>query len=242
MPRPADPAIRSRFIDVAARKLVDGEAVSLRRIAAEVGTSTMAVYTYFGGVDELMREVRREGFRRLAHHLASVTETRDPVADLIALGWAYSLNGVENPYLYRAMFFETTADLDDAAFGASTFLPVIDAVQRAIDAGRLHVDAPWDPAVQMWAMAHGALSLALGGMLGVAELLHHMEGGVSACLIGFGDHPRAVRRSVTSARRRMTPSGGLPTLPPRGATLADAAAAAHNRQSPRQDATEAGST
>src|SRR5438045_8099919 len=99
--------------------LVDGEAVSLRRVAAEVGTSTMAVYTYFGGVDELMSEVRREGFRRLAEHLAAVTATRDPIADVVALGWAYCLNGVENPYLYRAMFFETTADIDDAAFGAS---------------------------------------------------------------------------------------------------------------------------
>jgi hypothetical protein len=68
-------------------------------------------------------------------------------------------------------------------------------------------------------------------MLGVVELLHHMEGGVRACLIGFGDDPRVVRRSMAAARRRMTPRDGLPELPIRGATLAEAATTARKLQS-----------
>src|SRR4051794_25846152 len=99
MPRPADPAVRRRLVDAAARALVAREPLSLRRLAAEVGTSTMAVYTHFGGLDALMREVRREGFRRLSSHLAGVRVTADPVADLVSLGWAYCLNGIENPDL-----------------------------------------------------------------------------------------------------------------------------------------------
>ena len=47
---------------------VDDRALE-RRIAGEVGTSTMAVYTYFAGMEELRREVAREGFRRLAAYL-----------------------------------------------------------------------------------------------------------------------------------------------------------------------------
>src|SRR2546421_1496962 len=160
MPRQADPAIRTRLIEVAAETLVRQEPLSLRRLAHDVGTSTMAVYTHFGGLDELKREVRREGFRRLADHLAEVPSTSDPIADLAALGWAYCLNAVDNPTLYRAMFFETTADLAEAAFGASTFLPVVDAVERAIAAGRVTAPSAWDPAVQLWLLAHGAVSLA----------------------------------------------------------------------------------
>jgi AcrR family transcriptional regulator len=199
--------------------LVRQEPLSLRRLAADVGTSTMAVYTYFGGMDELMREVRREGFRRLAEHLVGVRTTSDPIADLAALGWAYCLNAVENPTLYRAMFFETTADLTEAAVGASTFLPVVDAVERAIATGRITAAAAWDPAVQLWLLAHGAVSLALGGMLTVEDLVRHLEGGISASLVGYGDDRRAIMRSLRVARQRMLPADGLPQLPDKGATL-----------------------
>jgi len=33
--------------------------VSARRLARELGTSTMVVYTHFGGMDELSRQVMR---------------------------------------------------------------------------------------------------------------------------------------------------------------------------------------
>lgn len=206
--------------------LVRQEPVSLRRLAADVGTSTMAVYTHFGGMDELMREVRREGFRRLADHLATVQTTSDPVADLAALGWAYCLNAIENPTLYRAMFFETTDDLAEAASGAATFLPVVDALERAITAGRIDGPDAWDPAVQLWALTHGAVCLALAGMLTVDDLLHHLEGGISASLAGLGGDRRAITRSLRAARRRMLPADGLPGLPDKGATLARATNAA----------------
>lgn len=51
-------------MDAAARLLAkEGAAgMSTRRLAAEVGVSTMALYTHFGGMDGLCREARREGF------------------------------------------------------------------------------------------------------------------------------------------------------------------------------------
>src|SRR3954462_382395 len=101
------------------------------------------------------------------------------------------------------MFFETTADMAEAAFGASTFLPVVDAIERAIAAGRIRAGDAWEPAVQLWALAHGAVSLALAGMLTVDDLVHHLEGGIGAGLVGMGDERRAVTRSLRAARRRM---------------------------------------
>src|SRR4051812_40513728 len=195
MPRPADPAMRGKLIDAAARLVVSGQPLSLRRLASEVGTSTMAVYTYFGGLSELTREVRLEGFRRLGEHLAAVPVGRDPVADLVALGWGYCLNALENPDLYRVMFFETTSNIADAAAGAVTFLPVVNALERAIERGRVHCEGAWDPAVQMWSLTHGAVSLTIGGMLTAEDLLHHLEGGVRAFLVGLGDEPARADRS-----------------------------------------------
>jgi hypothetical protein len=142
------------------------------------------------------------------------------------LGWAYCINAVENPALYRAMFFETTANMEDASFGALTFLPVVGAVERALEKGRLTSSDAWGPAVEMWALAHGTVSLALGGMLTSEDLLYHLQSGIRACLIGFGDLPKAADRSLRAAHRRMLPAAGLPSLPARGATLAAATLAA----------------
>src|SRR5688572_6299691 len=107
-PKPADPAVRVALIEAAARLIAaEGPArLTLRRLAHEVGTSTMAVYTHFGGMDEVRREVRREGFARLGAHLSGTPTTDDPVADLGLLGVAYYVNAVTNPNLYRAMFME----------------------------------------------------------------------------------------------------------------------------------------
>jgi AcrR family transcriptional regulator len=76
------PDVAQRLIEAAARLLADeGPAgLSTRRLAAEVGTSTMAVYTHFGGLPELVRAVVREGFKRLGDHLSAVSETDDPLA------------------------------------------------------------------------------------------------------------------------------------------------------------------
>ncbi len=46
--------------------------VTLRALVAGTGVSTMAVYTYFGGMDGLWKALRQEGFTRLAAKLACV--------------------------------------------------------------------------------------------------------------------------------------------------------------------------
>src|SRR2546423_3555500 len=103
---------RAALIDTAARLIAtEGPAaLTLRRIADEAGTSTMAIYTHFGGMPELRRAVRREGFARLAASLARVDETEDPVADLAMLGAAYYETALSNPDLYRVMFMEQPLD------------------------------------------------------------------------------------------------------------------------------------
>jgi AcrR family transcriptional regulator len=221
-PRQADPKVREALLERAAHLVAERQPVTLRGLASDVGTSTMAIYTHFGSMDELLREVRREGFDRLGAHLAAVPATRDPVGDLVALGWAYCLSAVANPDMYRVMFLDTSADMDEAALGAATFLPAVASVERCLDAGRLTAGSPWDIAVEMWALAHGVVSLGIGGMLTVDELLRHLERSIHAALVGYGDDSRAAARSVRSARRRMQGDAPLPALTRKGATLAEA--------------------
>ena len=229
--RSPDPTVRAALLERAAHLLAERQPVTLRGLAAEVGTSTMAIYTHFGSMEQLFREVRREGFERLADHLAHVPTTNDPVADLVALGWAYCLNAVANPDMYRVMFLDTSADLDEAAFGATTFLPVITAVERCVADRRLHPVDAWDVAVELWALTHGVVTLALGGMLTIDELLHHLQGAVRACLIGYGGPPDAVDKALRKAQR-VQRTIVIQRLPDKGATLGTAVRAARAARRP----------
>jgi AcrR family transcriptional regulator len=171
-PREYDDQLRIRLIEEAARLLVDeGQAaVTTRRVAAAVGTSTTAIYSLIGSKDDLIQGVCEEGFARLAAHLATVEPSDDPLEDLRRLGQAYFDMAIESPALYRTMFGQAGDEITpgDSRPGVSTLTTSVDAVQRAIDAGLLRGDA-FTLAVQLWALGHGVASLALTGMLGPPE-------------------------------------------------------------------------
>src|SRR5438552_4773286 len=160
----ADASVRTALIETASRLIAaDGSpGLTLRRLADEVGTSTMAIYTHFGGMEKLRREVRREAFARLREHLATVEDTGDPVADLAMLGAAYYISATTNPNLYRAMFMELSIDEADAAVGLDTFERLIDGVRRCIEGGGFRPAAPpgLAPRRGRWPPGAGGLGLA----------------------------------------------------------------------------------
>jgi AcrR family transcriptional regulator len=171
-PRTHDDDLRVALIETAAKLLADEgpHAISTRRVAREVGTSTTAIYSLLGSKNELVRAMYLEGFGRLAAAQDAVVRTDDPVRDLCALAWAYFENGVANPYLYEVMFHrpvrEFTPAPDDVAFAHSTLQDVVVLAQRCIDAGEFVADVDADDlAVELWAVVHGVTSLVIAGML-----------------------------------------------------------------------------
>ncbi|MDQ4024771.1 MAG: TetR/AcrR family transcriptional regulator [Actinomycetota bacterium] len=173
MPRPKihDDALRTTLIDAAGAKITaEGySALSLRRLAADVGTSTTAVYSLFGGKPGLLRELYREAFRRFGEHLNQVRPSDDPVDDIVRLGHAYRASALDDPHLYAVMFGprhpSQEPDEQGAAEAAETFVPLLDAVRRAVDSGAFR---PLDPALiatALWAGVHGLVSLELGQFL-----------------------------------------------------------------------------
>ena len=201
-PKTQDPELRGTLIETAARLLGDHgpDALTTRRLASEVGASTMAVYTYFRGMEELKKEVAREGFSRLAAYLDAVPDTDDPVADLSALGAAYLENALTNYDLYRFMFSEH--DEDDEV-GEGTFQRLVKGVERAIAEGRFKSDAdPLNLATQMWAMAHGVVTLHKAGCLTKEEALTTMGEMALNLFLGFGDKEEAVLESMAKVADR----------------------------------------
>jgi AcrR family transcriptional regulator len=173
MPRPKvhDEALRVRLLEQAVRTLSeDGpDALSLRKLAAQVGTSTTAVYSLFGGKPELLNAVYEEAFTRFGQRLDAVEPTADPIADLAALGAAYRASALEEPHFYQVMFGPVggamTPEPESVERGMATFRPLLDAVQRAIDAGLLIDEDPVRIAASMWATVHGLVSLELRALL-----------------------------------------------------------------------------
>jgi AcrR family transcriptional regulator len=205
VPKAANPKVRAALIEAAAEMVARRETPTIRRLAAKVGTSTMAVYTHFGSIDDLLRAVRAEGFARLAARMGAVGRTRDPVADLSTLGAAYVINALENPNLYRVMFLEAPLDADDAAVGDATFEPVIASVERCIAAGRFATQDAHSTAIQLWTMLHGMVATVLAELCTVDDLERELPAMAEALFVGYGDTRRRARASITRAREGALP-------------------------------------
>ncbi|HEX2577685.1 MAG TPA: WHG domain-containing protein, partial [Aquihabitans sp.] len=183
----------------------------IRRVAAAVGTSTMAVYTHFGSKDDLVLEVVREAFARLHARMREVPVTDDPVADLVGTAEAYRANALDNANLYRVMFGVNPLALVDPtdlagteAVGLDAFEALVAVVARCVEAGVLAGD-PGRLALQVWSTAHGAVSLELAGFLG--DDGHRTYD--AACAAVFAGLPRprptADRRELPAVSRDMGP-------------------------------------
>ncbi|MBV2362274.1 TetR/AcrR family transcriptional regulator [Streptomonospora nanhaiensis] len=195
MARTKDPAVRTLLLERAAHMLRTREPITLRSLVAGTSVSTMAVYTYFGGMDGVWRALRQEGFTRLAARFARVDTSADPVRDLAALAAAYLDNALDHPDLYRVMF-DADFELDDLQAADDTLEHLVRAAARAVDTGRLRADVvPLDLATQGWAMGHGLVSLVANGPL-PRETLDHCVPMLTALLVSAGDEPVRCRRSV----------------------------------------------
>ncbi|MEV0684394.1 TetR-like C-terminal domain-containing protein [Nocardia sp. NPDC050378] len=195
MGRTRNPAVRSMLIERAAQMVAAREPVTLRGLVAGTEVSTMAVYTYFDGIDGLWRAVRQEGFTRLAARLAQVPDTGDPVRDLAALGRAYLANALAEPDLYRVMF-DAGFELEDAPAADATLERLVAAVARARDLGRFRAEVdPLELATQSWVIGHGLAALVATGPL-PAEALANGIPMLTALFVGAGDDPQLCARSV----------------------------------------------
>jgi len=212
-PRPAQPGLRDALIEAAASILADDgpAALSTRRLAREVKTSTMAVYTYFDGMDDLVRAMVHEGFARLAARMNEVGESADPVADVVALGRVYRGNAADHPHLYSVMFGGGilggfSLNDDDRRHGRYTLEILVRAVSRCMVAGRLRAGDEQLVAHQLWTGLHGLVTLELGGYLFKPyDADACFEAQVCGLIIGAGD---SVERASESVRRSVDLAAG----------------------------------
>lgn len=170
-PRTHDEALRLRLLDRAGELLsTEGaKALSLRRLAADAGTSTTAVYSLFGSKQDLVNALYAEGFKRFGARLRAVPTTGDAVADMVRLGLAYRQSALADPHLYSIMFTKAVPGFEPGSaateLGRRTLSPLLDVVRAGIASGQFAEVAPETIAVGAWGIVHGLVSLELNGNL-----------------------------------------------------------------------------
>ncbi|MHA6785206.1 TetR/AcrR family transcriptional regulator [Pseudonocardia saturnea] len=150
-----DAALRERLLDRAGTLLSGGgpDALSLRALAHDCGTSTTAVYALFGGKPALLDVLLDRAVHRLSALLDDVEVSPDPVEHLQHLALTYRDAALDDPHLHGAAL--TTAVLPSFA----------GAVRRAVHDRVLRTDAdPSTVALAVQALVHGLVDLERHGL------------------------------------------------------------------------------
>jgi AcrR family transcriptional regulator len=103
-PREHDERTALALLEAAERTLAaDGiDAVSVRGLAEEVGTTTRAVYSLFGSREGLLVALGTRAFEMLGDALRALPETRDSASDLVEAGVSvFRRFATSHPILFR---------------------------------------------------------------------------------------------------------------------------------------------
>jgi len=163
-------AFRARLCEAAAKIYVEEgpAAVTMRRLAGELGVGTMTPYRYFDNKEEIITAVRTRGLNRFSEALERALDSPgDGRTRSRAVRDAYIAFARENTATYRLMFEYPETRRDDPAYRQAhdrMWATIAAHVNVMIAEGTVAADA----AIlghQIWAALHGAVMLEIAGML-----------------------------------------------------------------------------
>ena len=166
--------VREGLVEAAELVLHDEglKALSLRRVAREVGVAPSAVYNHFKNLEALLAAVAADGYRQLATlEDAAYTSAGEPETVLRGLARDYLEFGAKNPNLYRLMFSPAVvgyrSDPELGAAGDSSFGLSVDwwYGKGTYDPARSAVNYP--AALSLWGMLHGLTLQMIDGLITV---------------------------------------------------------------------------
>jgi len=170
MSEPSRTVLTREAVVAAAQSMIerDGlDALSLRRLASDLGVTAPALYAYVTDKRDLLAAVAESAFERLTGGFDAVTAA-DPLDRVRAASRVYIDFAVENPQLFQTMFVfppdlgfsEPTGEELPAATKA--FSGPLTNIEAAVASGQLRGD-PIDIALVLWTAIHGAAEVLLMG-------------------------------------------------------------------------------
>ena len=164
----------SRIAD-AARHLLDkegAEAVTMRRVAAAVGVTPMAIYRHYPDRASLLNSLADEGFEVLGARLAVKKFSGGVERQLAKMMDVYLEHALQRPRLFELMFLKPRDGArryprDFKAGRSPTANLLAEVVQSGMDSGYFRKSDAWEIVFEMGALSHGLLLLYLGGRMAV---------------------------------------------------------------------------
>jgi AcrR family transcriptional regulator len=174
--RDPDP-VRERLISGALTVLrTEGPAqLTVRRIAATAGSTTMGLYSRFGSREGLLDALYLRGFQMLESAMLDADVSGEPPEAVRNLLHAYRKFALDNSALYAVLFERVLPGFDPTPESRETALQATFAL-LAHQTGRLvrddaHSQSSREFAYVLWAHTHGLVSL---------ELTHSLRGPMPA--------------------------------------------------------------
>lgn len=150
------------------------EAVSMRRIASEVGITPMAIYHHFANRDELLQSIVTKEFDQLMSFIQRTPVSPSMETHIIHMMDPYLDYAFARPHIFDYIFSKPRPGArrypeDFRARRSPTLNPVADAVAKWMEKGKLKQDDVWEVAFEIWAHAHGYVMLYRGGRFNLPQ-------------------------------------------------------------------------
>jgi AcrR family transcriptional regulator len=196
-PREHDERTAAALLAAAERTVQDGgpDALSVRGVANEVGTTTRAVYSLFGSKEGLIRALAARAFDLLADGLEALPTTDDPAADLVEAGLMFRRFASEHPSLFAIGIQRSAPEIGrwpgirDAAMAS---LEMLKARVGRLDLNGRTVD---QATLQFHAMCEGLASVELRASPPTSDWDALWRDGLSAIVAGLAQPATAPHSS-----------------------------------------------
>jgi AcrR family transcriptional regulator len=169
-------ATTTQKISNAARRLLDqegAEGVTMRKVAAAVGITPMALYRHYPNRDGLLNTVADSGFVELAAKLAELRLAGRIDRQLLKILDVFLDHAFNNPRLFELMFLTKREGArqypeDFRMRRSPTANASADVIARAMETGYFRKDDVWEIVFETGALMQGLIMLYLGGRMAMS--------------------------------------------------------------------------
>jgi AcrR family transcriptional regulator len=150
------------------------QAVSMRRVAKDVGITAMAIYHHFPNHEALLDAVVDSEFSKLVEFFRPPNGKRSFEAAMIHIMDGYIDYALAHPRIFDYVFSSPRPGArrfpeDFRARRSPTLNLTADTVSEWMKLGKLRRDDAWEIAMELWAHVHGYLTLWRAGRFHLSE-------------------------------------------------------------------------
>ena len=191
-PKEYDESTAAALLDVAERLVSEGglEALSVRRLAREIGATIQAVYSLFGSKDGLVIALGTRAFNLLSDGLDGLPAIGDPAGDLVEAGVVvFRRFTLSHPALFMIGFLQTSVPAEIArefrSAQENALARLHARIRRLKNVGQLGTRSEPQAALEFHALCEGLAALEGRCILGSDEAEQIWRDALGALVAGW---------------------------------------------------------